>query len=154
MIQLARVHAAASTAATRLQFDVADVARLPFPDNHFDVVMSSGSIKHWPDPVAGLRELHRVLVPGGRARIVEMNRNASPEAVAAQRTRLRSWFFRRIYPRIFTQSLNRHHQTANRKRREKSPRNRLISQTLESGRPGSNRRRPAWEWDEGLDRRL
>ncbi len=106
MIELARAHAAVSTAAARLHFEVADVMHLPFPDNHFDVVMSSGSIKHWPDPAAGLRELHRVLVPGGRAYIVEMNRIASPEAVAAQRRRLRSWFFRRIYPTVFTHALS------------------------------------------------
>ena len=106
MIELARTHAAASSAAPRLHFEVADVAHLPFPDNHFDVVMSSGSIKHWPDPTAGLRELHRVLVPGGRAFVLEMNRIAPPAAVAAQQKRLRSWFFRHIYPQVFTHALS------------------------------------------------
>ncbi len=105
MIELARAHAAESSAVSRLHFEVADVARLPFPDNHFDAVMSSGSIKHWPDPVAGLRELHRVLAPGGKAFIVEMNRVAPAEAVAAQRRRLRHWFFRLIYPHVFTKAL-------------------------------------------------
>ena len=106
MIELARGHAAASPAAARLHFEVADVAKLPFPDGHFDAVLSSGSIKHWPDPVAGLRELHRVLVPGGRAFIGEMNRLAPPEAVARNRERLRHWFFRWIYPRVFTKALS------------------------------------------------
>lgn len=105
MIDLARAHAEASPAASRLHFQVADVGRLPFPDGAFDAVMSSGSIKHWPDPVAGLRELHRVLAPGGRAFVVEMNRIAPPAAVAAQRARMRSWFFRRIYPQVFTHAL-------------------------------------------------
>lgn len=106
MIELARFHAAQSPAASRLRFEVGDVARLPFPDGHFDAVISSGSIKHWPDPVAGLRELHRVLAPGGRAFIAEMNRLAPAEAVAAQRERLRHWFFRRIYPHVFTRALS------------------------------------------------
>jgi ubiquinone/menaquinone biosynthesis C-methylase UbiE len=106
MIELARGHAAESPAAARLHFEVADVAKLPFPDAHFDAVLSSGSIKHWPDPVAGLRELHRVLVPGGRAFIGEMNRLAPPEAVARNRARLRHWFFRLIYPRVFTKALS------------------------------------------------
>jgi ubiquinone/menaquinone biosynthesis C-methylase UbiE len=106
MIELARGHAARSPAAGRLHFQVADVARLPFPDAHFDAVLSSGSIKHWPDPLAGLRELHRVLVPGGRAFIGEMNRLAPADAVARERRRLQHWFFRWIYPRVFESALS------------------------------------------------
>jgi ubiquinone/menaquinone biosynthesis C-methylase UbiE len=106
MIELAREHAAKSPAAARLHFEVADVAKLPFPDAHFDAVVSSGSIKHWPDAGAGLREMHRVLAPGGRAFVGEMNRLVSPEAVATHRRRLRHWFFRLIYPRVFTKALS------------------------------------------------
>jgi ubiquinone/menaquinone biosynthesis C-methylase UbiE/uncharacterized membrane protein YphA (DoxX/SURF4 family) len=105
MIELARGHAARSPAAGRLRFEVADVQRLPFADGSFDAVISTGSIKQWPDAVAGLREIHRVLRPGGRALIAEMNRRASPEAIAAQRDRLRHWFFRWIYPHVFTHAL-------------------------------------------------
>ncbi len=105
MIELARAHAAESPAHERLHFEVADVAKLPFPEGHFDVVISSGSIKHWPDPQAGLRELHRVLVPGGRALIGEMNRLPPPEAVARHRRLIRHWFFRLIYPRVFEKAL-------------------------------------------------
>jgi ubiquinone/menaquinone biosynthesis C-methylase UbiE len=85
---------------------VADVAKLPFPDDHFDAVLSSGSIKHWPDPAAGMTEIHRVLAPGGRAFIGEMNRLAPPEAVAQNRARIRHWFFRFIYPRVFEKALS------------------------------------------------
>ena len=106
MIELARVHGTASAASARLRFEVADVARLPFPNGAFDAVLSSGSIKHWPDPVAGLREIHRVLAPTGRAFIAEMNRLAPPEAIATQRRRMRHWFFRWIYPRVFDKALS------------------------------------------------
>lgn len=106
MIELARRHAAASSAAARLRFEVADVAHLPFRDGQFDAVLSSGSIKHWPDQAGALREIHRVLVPGGRAFIGEMNRLAPPGAIAAQRARLRHWLFRLIYPRVFTTAMS------------------------------------------------
>jgi ubiquinone/menaquinone biosynthesis C-methylase UbiE len=106
MIELARGHSADSPAAPRLHFEVADVTHLPFPEGHFDAVMSTGSIKHWPDPIAGLRELHRVLAPGGRAFIVEMNRVAPRHAIRAQRHRIRHWLFRLIYPRVFTKALS------------------------------------------------
>lgn len=106
MIELARAHAAESPAHDRLHFEVADAAALPFPDAHFDAVLSTGSIKHWPGPVAGLREIYRVLRPGARAYIAEMNRLAPPDAVQEHRQRLRHWFFRFIYPYVFTKAMS------------------------------------------------
>jgi ubiquinone/menaquinone biosynthesis C-methylase UbiE len=105
MIAIAKKRAAASPAASRLRFQVADVARLPFADGTFDAVMSTGSIKHWPDAVAGLRELHRVLAPGGLAFVAEINREAPPSAVAAQAARMSTWLFRRLYPRVVRDGL-------------------------------------------------
>jgi SAM-dependent methyltransferase len=34
--------------------------RLPFGDQSFDAAMAFATIHHWPDPIAGLRELRRV----------------------------------------------------------------------------------------------
>lgn len=106
MIELARRHASESTAAERLHFEVADVVRLPFPDGHFDALISSGSIKHWPDQAAALREMHRVLAAGGRAFVGEMNRVAPPSAIETHRRHLRHWLFRFLYPRVFAKAMS------------------------------------------------
>jgi SAM-dependent methyltransferase len=53
---------------------VADVRRLPFPDGGFDVVYSMGTIEHFDDAGTALREIHRVLRPGGRAVVGVPNR--------------------------------------------------------------------------------
>jgi len=42
-----------------------DVHRIPFQDNHFNLVVSRGSIFFWQDRPGALRELYRVLKPGG-----------------------------------------------------------------------------------------
>lgn len=43
--------------------------QLPFPDNHFDMVFSSGVLHHTPDTQKSFRESFRVLKPGGTAKI-------------------------------------------------------------------------------------
>ena len=56
-----------------VRFYLGDAERLPFRDDSFDVVWSSGSIEYWPDPVATLAELHRVARPGGQVLVVGPN---------------------------------------------------------------------------------
>ena len=57
-------------------FRVADVEHLDFPDNSFDLVYSHGVLHHTPDTPAGVREIHRVLRPGGQAVVMLYHRNS------------------------------------------------------------------------------
>ncbi|WP_049901810.1 methyltransferase domain-containing protein [Halococcus agarilyticus] len=54
----------------QIRFYRGDAERLPFADDAFDAVWSSGSIEYWPDPVAALREFRRVVAPGGGVLVV------------------------------------------------------------------------------------
>jgi demethylmenaquinone methyltransferase/2-methoxy-6-polyprenyl-1,4-benzoquinol methylase len=54
----------------RVRFYRGDAERLPFADDSFDVVWSSGSIEYWPNPVAALREFRRIVKPGGTVLVV------------------------------------------------------------------------------------
>jgi ubiquinone/menaquinone biosynthesis C-methylase UbiE len=53
-----------------------DAEHLPFPDQAFDRVSSNGVLHHTPDMPAALREIHRVLRPGGHTRVIVYNRNS------------------------------------------------------------------------------
>jgi ubiquinone/menaquinone biosynthesis C-methylase UbiE len=44
-----------------------DAELLPFPDGSFDLVYSNGVLHHTPNTATVVREIHRVLRPGGRA---------------------------------------------------------------------------------------
>jgi ubiquinone/menaquinone biosynthesis C-methylase UbiE len=61
-------------------------SQIPFPDNCFDIVISTASIHHWKEPTAGLNEAYRVLKEGGYALIYDVVSDA-PEAVLSQARR-------------------------------------------------------------------
>ncbi len=48
----------------------ADSEQLPFPDNSFDIVYSWGVLHHTPHTADAVKEVHRVLRPGGTAKIM------------------------------------------------------------------------------------
>ena len=45
---------------------------MPFPDATFDIVVTSYSIHHLPDPVAAIREIARIVKPGGKFGLLDM----------------------------------------------------------------------------------
>jgi SAM-dependent methyltransferase len=57
-------------------FRVADAERLDFPDSSFDLVYSHGVLHHTPDTAAAIREIHRVLRPGGKAVVMLYHRDS------------------------------------------------------------------------------
>lgn len=59
----------------RVEVVAADAARLPFPDGHFGKAWSLNSLQFWPAPDTALRELRRVVTPGGPVLIGLMARS-------------------------------------------------------------------------------
>ncbi|WP_435067523.1 methyltransferase domain-containing protein [Haloplanus sp. C73] len=56
-----------------VEFYRGDAERLPFADDSFDALWSSGSIEYWPNPVDALAEFRRVVKPGGPVLVVGPN---------------------------------------------------------------------------------
>ena len=56
-----------------IDFVLADVSALPFPDNHFDIVTISFGLRNVEEPKLALAEMFRVLKPGGRLVICEFS---------------------------------------------------------------------------------
>ena len=57
---------AARTFGDRVSYHEASVSALPFPDATFDGVLMVRVFHHLGDPETALREIHRVIAPGGR----------------------------------------------------------------------------------------
>jgi ubiquinone/menaquinone biosynthesis C-methylase UbiE len=58
------------------QFLIGDGENLSFPDESYDAVYSFGVLHHTPNTEQAIRELHRVLRPGGEALVMLYNRSS------------------------------------------------------------------------------
>jgi demethylmenaquinone methyltransferase/2-methoxy-6-polyprenyl-1,4-benzoquinol methylase len=84
-------HAASRGMAKTL---VADALSLPFPDRSFDVVTVAFGLRNMADYPAALREMHRVLKPGGRLLILDF---ALPDGILRTPYRL---YLHHVLPRL------------------------------------------------------
>ena len=79
----------------QVTFVEADAQRLPFPDNHFQIVSVAFGLRNVTDTDRGLAEMARVCRPGGRVAVLEFS---MPRWQPFRG--IYSWYFRHVLPRI------------------------------------------------------
>ncbi|HLJ23116.1 MAG TPA: bifunctional demethylmenaquinone methyltransferase/2-methoxy-6-polyprenyl-1,4-benzoquinol methylase UbiE [Candidatus Acidoferrales bacterium] len=92
---LVRAREKAAGMDARITFVEADALALPFSDEHFDLVSCSFGFRNLANYESGLREIFRVLKPGGTAAILEF---AEPRGKLFGG--LYRFYFRRVLPRL------------------------------------------------------
>jgi demethylmenaquinone methyltransferase/2-methoxy-6-polyprenyl-1,4-benzoquinol methylase len=78
-----------SSIGAQLEFQWADVARLPFPEASFDAVTVSFGVRNFEHLRAGLAEMVRVLRPGGHCMVLETSTPKAPVVVFGNALALR-----------------------------------------------------------------
>ena len=76
--------AVAARVSPGLRWQQGTAEALPFPDQSFDAVVSQFGLMFFPDRVGALREMMRVLVPGGRLAVAVWGSLADTPAYAAE----------------------------------------------------------------------
>jgi len=94
MLELAR-RKLAGRAETRIELLTAPAETLPFADDSFEGITIAFGIRNVPDYRQGLREMLRVLKPGGRACVLEFS--APPSKLL---WRLYNYYFFNVLPRV------------------------------------------------------
>src|SRR5262245_6764354 len=83
----------ARKAGVDITFRQGDVASMPFEADSFDFIVCRAAFKNFSDPLQALNEMHRVLRPGGKALILDLRSDASPEGINACVTGMHlGWF--------------------------------------------------------------
>lgn len=71
----------AAQAGVQVDFRRGNASDIPFAAEAFDFIFCRAAFKNFAQPVRALREMYRVLKPGGQAVIVDLRRDASRESI-------------------------------------------------------------------------
>ncbi len=75
---------------------IADAEQLPFADNTFDFAYSHGVLHHTPSPALAIREILRVLKPGGSTLVMVYNRHSYNYLVDILLFRRAGWYLLKV----------------------------------------------------------
>jgi ubiquinone/menaquinone biosynthesis C-methylase UbiE len=78
-VEIARQNAV--KAGVNVDFRLGNAADMPFSDSSFDLIVCQAAFKNFSQPVKAITEMYRVLRPGGTALIIDLSRDASPQAI-------------------------------------------------------------------------
>jgi len=95
MMRPAQVKTAARGLSGRISYAAGDALALPFRDNEFDAATIAFGIRNIPDRPAALREMARVVKPGGKVMILEMT---FPRTLGLRR--FFEWYLNRVMPLV------------------------------------------------------
>jgi len=73
---------------------VCDAEKLPFPDHHFDLVSVAFGLRNMTHKDVALKEMNRVLRPGGRLLVLEFSKVAKPLE------KVYDWYSFKVLPRL------------------------------------------------------
>jgi ubiquinone/menaquinone biosynthesis C-methylase UbiE len=71
----------AKGAGVAVDFRHGNASNMPFEADLFDFIVCVAAFKNFTEPVRAIREMHRVLKPGGKALINDLRGDASPEDI-------------------------------------------------------------------------
>jgi ubiquinone/menaquinone biosynthesis C-methylase UbiE len=78
-VEIARKNALAEGA--QVDFRQGNASHMPFSEASFDLILCRAAFKNFSEPVQALKEMRRVLRPGGKAVIIDLRKDASKQAI-------------------------------------------------------------------------
>jgi ubiquinone/menaquinone biosynthesis C-methylase UbiE len=102
-VEIARKNA--EDANVEADFRQGDVAHMPFAGDSFDFILCRAAFKNFSEPVDALREIERVLRPGGQALIIDMRKDAPETGIQETVDRMGGSWLNRVLNRFIFHSV-------------------------------------------------
>jgi len=90
----------AAKAGVQARFVQGSASKMPLPKESFDFLLCRAAFKNFADPVGALKEMRRVLKPGGRGVIIDMRGDASPQAIQRGVDEMGLTWFNRVLTKL------------------------------------------------------
>jgi ubiquinone/menaquinone biosynthesis C-methylase UbiE len=71
----------AREAGVTVEFLQGNASKMPFENDSFDFLLCRAAFKNFSEPIEAIREMHRVLKPGGRLLLIDLRRDASQQDI-------------------------------------------------------------------------
>jgi ubiquinone/menaquinone biosynthesis C-methylase UbiE len=97
-VEMARQNARAAGVA--VHFERGNASGMPFASGSFDAIVCRAAFKNFAEPLQALNETHRVLKPGGKALIYDLQPEASPEVINAEIKKMGLGWFDALLTRL------------------------------------------------------
>lgn len=78
-VEIARKNAEAAGAL--VDFRLGNASEMPFENDMFDFIVCRAAFKNFAEPARAIQEMYRVLKSGGKALIIDLRKDASPQAI-------------------------------------------------------------------------
>jgi ubiquinone/menaquinone biosynthesis C-methylase UbiE len=96
-VELARKNAAEE--GVRVDFKLGNASAMPFADKSFDLLICRAAFKNFSEPERALKEMRRVLRPGGTGVIIDLRRDASMTEIKHEVDGMHLGFWNRLFTR-------------------------------------------------------
>lgn len=81
MLEIGRKNVQQAGLQQQIKLELVDAKQMPYPDAHFDMVVSNSIIHHIPNPLPFLQEIKRILKPNGAIFLRDLLRPSNSEIV-------------------------------------------------------------------------
>ena len=95
----------AAKAGVKVDFRQGSASSLPIQDSSYDFILCRAAFKNFAEPVRALQEMCRVLKPGGKALLIDLKGNASPQEISREVDNMGLSWMNKVFTKVIFKTM-------------------------------------------------